>query len=233
MVKLPESLRREDLKLPLVARQVWSFAPARVAGGQLPRGLPSTFSNLASREVLGMDEVRPGTYQLEAAVRGAPLMGNAPPMSPAEFYQLWSSGQGQSEYTFGPLHWWSRQMRNARGVNDARYLMKKKYSTKNASVAEGSFFSNYNPGFGLGGALFARLDTVEQTLGNYRVDILVYDGFKRVRLYNLASRESFWGGSAVRAAKKAGINISPAKNRTSGPAKTIAMSFWWDESTWL
>jgi hypothetical protein len=223
-VEVPKEIIFEDsrFRLPLVARRVWYYPPVLAASIQndplRQQGRTAVFGTPLKPVLFPTREGQ--THQL--------LYGNAPPgLRAMQFYDLWKEGLGPSEYTFGANHHWTQRMRDASGVNRARNYLFRKYAGK---LPEGGTLTNYPSGFGPADVANAGLDSIEQTIGNYRVDIWIRAFDMRIRLYNVAGRTSFYAGSIIEEAQKAGLPVKKASGAKSGPKRDITLVLWWDEA---
>jgi hypothetical protein len=122
---------------------------------------------------------------------------------------------------------WDRQnILSGRTITGRNYLFRK-YAGK---LPEGGTLAAYRAGFGPTDVANAGLDSIEQTIGNYRVDIWIRTFDMRIRLYNVAGRTSFYAGSIIEQAQQAGLPVKKAAGAKSGPKRDITLVLWWDEA---
>jgi hypothetical protein len=224
LMQVPAQIILEDNKInaPLVARRIWYYPPVLAASMQndplRQQGRTGPF----------VAPLKPVLFPVRDAGSHQLLYGDAPPgLRAMQFYDLWKKGLGRSEYTFGPNHHWTQRMRDAPGVSRARQYLFGKYGGK---LPEGGTLTAYRPGFGPTDLVNAGLDSIEQTIGNYRVDIWIRAFDMRIRLYNVAGRTSFYAGSIIEKAQKAGLPVKKASGAASGPERDITLVLWWDEA---
>jgi hypothetical protein len=223
-MKVPTTLIIEDNKinLPQVARRVWHYPPVLAASLQ-----NDPLRQQGQKGMFGAP-LKPVLFPVRDGLTHQLLYGNAPPgLRAMQFYDLWKKGLGPSEYIFGPNHHWTQRMRDAHGVTRARQYLAGKYRGK---LPEGGTLSAYRPGFGPSDFVNAGFDSIEQTIGNYRVDVWVRTFDIRIRLYNVAGRTSFYAGSIIDKAQEAGVPLKKISGVKSGPERDITLVLWWDEA---
>ncbi len=128
----------------------------------------------------------------------------------------WFSGTGPNAQIYGPGSSPVEEMKNAPGVQAARdYYAKKNNNQCNKAEAVTDFAAR----FGLKGLWQSGLNSTQQFVGSYRVDIYPQpDGSKLIILNNTSSFQSFAYG------------IGPAWDRsTFSPMGNMSQQYWWTE----
>jgi hypothetical protein len=132
----------------------------------------------------------------------------------------WISGTGPDDRTFGAGSNQVWDMINAPGVNRARGPFYRKNAYNLACEKPLKSLTNYNPGYGLRGFWNAGLNSTQQFVGNYRVDIIPNDdGTITFYLTNTTSVTSLLYGNGPewdRSTFRPGGNMSQTYTWTEG-----------------
>jgi hypothetical protein len=129
----------------------------------------------------------------------------------------WLTGTGPDNRTFGPGSNQVNDMMNAPGVNKAREYFYRKNAEKCGTALDP--LTNYRAGFGLKGLWNAGLNSTQQFVGDYRIDITPnQNGTITFNLTNTTSMTSFLYG------------LGPSWSRsTFGPGGNMSQTYTWTE----
>jgi hypothetical protein len=135
-------------------------------------------------------------------------------LQPIQLTWLWATGSGPRDYSFGPDHQVTQDLRNSAHGRLVRYLLYQKYRGR---PRNGDSFTGYRAAFGLYG-LFTTRTLSEQFVGSFRVDAEVIDGRIRYTATNTTSFTSFLYG------------IGPSwEGRTLRPMSNMRQTYvWWE-----